>query len=71
MKRVELIRLIGRAASEAELDWSLVREGSGHELWELDGERVSVPRHREINEDTARGILKALEVKLGTGWWRR
>jgi hypothetical protein len=47
----------------------LVRQGSRHELWALDGEPVTKPRHQEMNELTARGILKRLESKLGEDWW--
>jgi hypothetical protein len=31
---------------------------------------ISIPRHRELNELTARAIIAALEVKLGKDWWR-
>lgn len=71
MKRADLLRKISRSARKAGFEWAIVREGSQHELWALDGERVTVPRHREIDEDTARSILKTLEIKLGRDWWRR
>ena len=71
VRRRDLIRVIERAARKANFEWELVRQGADHELWSLDGERVTVPRHREINEVTARGILKALETKLGQDWWRK
>jgi mRNA interferase HicA len=35
----------------------LVRQGANHELWSLGGQRLTIPRHREINERTARGII--------------
>jgi hypothetical protein len=63
--------MIARAARKADVEWELVRQGAEHELWSFDGERVTVPRHREINEVTTRGILRALEAKLGKDWWRR
>lgn len=34
-----------------------VRQGGGHEIWPLGGKRLMIPRHREINERTAEGIL--------------
>ena len=71
MKRVELLRRIARAARGRDMAWELEREGASHELWSLDGELVTIPRHREIDERTARGILRALELKLGKDWWRR
>jgi alpha-L-fucosidase len=71
VKKRDLMRTIGRAARDANLEWGLIRQGAEHELWSLDGERVTVPRHREIDEFTARSILKALELKLGKHWWRQ
>lgn len=41
-----------------------------HDVWECGGLRVSIPRHREINELTSLGIMRALEQKLGEDWWR-
>ena len=70
MKRVDLIRRIGVAARDAGLTWSLVRQGSKHELWELGGRQITIPRHREINEITARAIVRALEAELGERWWQ-
>lgn len=53
MKRKELVgrlRVIG---------WVLLREGGLHSVF-TDGVRtISVPRHKEINENTAKAILKA------------
>jgi predicted RNA binding protein YcfA (HicA-like mRNA interferase family) len=40
------------------LGWLLVRHGSRHDVWS-NGERdLVVPRHNEINEYTAKAILK-------------
>jgi mRNA interferase HicA len=40
------------------LGWKLIRHGSRHDIW-TDGEReIAVPRHNEINEYTAKAILK-------------
>jgi mRNA interferase HicA len=53
MKRkglVKRLRLLG---------WVLLREGGHHSVF-TDGVRtMSVPRHKEINENTAKAILKA------------
>ena len=48
------LRSIAKAGG-AEL--SLVRQGDSHEIWTLGGERLVIPRHREINERTADGII--------------
>jgi len=38
--------------------WWFLRSGGRHDVW-TDGEREeAIPRHREINEDLARAILR-------------
>ena len=59
MKRKDLLKRL-RAVG-----WVLLREGGHHSVF-TDGVRtMSVPRHKEINENTAKGILKAAK-KGGT-----
>jgi len=42
----------------AEFGWRLLRRGGKHDVW-TDGEREeAIPRHREINEQLARAILR-------------
>lgn len=41
-----------------ELGWSLSRHGSNHDVWTNGKIITEVPRHSEINENTAKGILK-------------
>jgi hypothetical protein len=57
-------------AREADVRWEFVREGRDHEIWSLDGRLVPIPRHREINDETAVAILRSLESRLGKRWWR-
>ena len=71
MKRTVLLRTIARAANRAGVEWRLVRDRGDHEVWSLDGFRVVVPRHREVNEMTAMRIFLDLEDRLGPRWWRR
>ena len=53
------------------LAWVKVGSRGSHEKWRLGSSvQVAVPRHREINELTARAILAATEDELGEGWWR-
>ena len=68
MKRRDLLQMLASAARSRGLSWVLVRQGSEHEVWALDGRRITIPRHREINELTARGIMKALEEEFGERW---
>lgn len=71
MKRRDLIQKIAKGAKDAGVSWSRLPGGTGrHEAWECDGMRIPVPRHREINEYTAQGIMRDLEAKLGKDWWR-
>jgi mRNA interferase HicA len=41
-----------------ELGWWKLREGSNHEIWTNGYIEEQVPRHREINENLAKKILK-------------
>jgi len=43
---------------------------AGTSFWQVGGVLVSVPRHRDINEWTAEGIMRDLEPMLGKDWWR-
>ncbi|MBI1909149.1 MAG: type II toxin-antitoxin system HicA family toxin [Deltaproteobacteria bacterium] len=43
------------------LGWWLLRQGGNHEIWTNGEHTVPVPRHKEINEFTARGILRKAE----------
>lgn len=52
MKRRELERQL------RERGWRLARHGRKHDVW-VQGEReIAVPRHAEINEYTAKAILR-------------
>lgn len=56
MKRVDLIKKIKKLGA------TLVRHGSKHDWYEnvSTGVVQAVPRHREIDEDLARSIIKKL-----------
>jgi predicted RNA binding protein YcfA (HicA-like mRNA interferase family) len=71
VKRTALLKQIARAAGDKGLDWKLVRAGGQHDIYQLGTSvRVSIPRHRDINEITAEAILKAAGHELGEEWWR-
>ena len=58
MKRRDLIKKLESNG------YRLDRDDGNHSIYEKDGCRtVQVPRHREINENTARAILKAVGIK--------
>jgi hypothetical protein len=71
MKRGALIQRIRTAATAQRVPCLLIREGGRHEFWEVGGVRVSIPRHRDINQWTAEAIMRDLDEILGNDWWRR
>jgi mRNA interferase HicA len=40
------------------LGWRLVRHGGRHDVWSNGEREIVVPRHNEINEYTAKAIIK-------------
>jgi len=52
VKRRELERKL------KQLGWRLSRHGGRHDVWRRGERELAVPRHREINEYTAKAILK-------------
>jgi mRNA interferase HicA len=40
------------------LGWLLVRDGARHDVWSNGEREIVIPRHNEINEYTAKAILK-------------
>ncbi len=63
MKRTDLLKRIKRAAEANEVDFRLVREGGKHSIYRYGTDQVTIPRHREIPELTARGILRDLGIR--------
>jgi mRNA interferase HicA len=58
VRKRELIKRLRAISSEAGTEAVFLREGANHELWKIAGERIVIPRHREINERTARSIIE-------------
>lgn len=40
------------------MGWQLKRHGSNHDIWTDGQETLAIPRHREVEEEVARAILK-------------
>ena len=58
MKRRDLIKKLEAAG------YKVHRDDGNHTVYEKEGSRpVQVPRHREINENTAKSILKVAGLK--------
>lgn len=54
MKYSDLIKLLREQGAE-------FKEGSKHTKVYLNGKQSTIPRHREINEITAKAIIKQLQ----------
>jgi mRNA interferase HicA len=61
MKKRDLVKHLRAVARATGTDLLFVREGANHEVWAIAGERLVIPRHREINELTARAIIRRAE----------
>jgi mRNA interferase HicA len=61
MKKIDLDRML------RDLGWWLAREGGRHEVWTNGEMAEAVPRHREIDEHTARSILRKARSSPGQG----
>ena len=44
-----------------DLGWWFLREGGNHEVWTNGKDTIAIPRHSEVNERLARGILKGVQ----------
>ena len=71
MKRRELLKRIRICAHANGLEREQLREGANHTIFGVGDFEFPVPRHSEVNEYTARAIMKDLSNQLGEGWWRR
>lgn len=58
MKRRALEKQLAKKARDAGTTWEFVREGANHSVWSFGGMLITIPRHNDINELTAKGILK-------------
>jgi len=47
------------------LGWQLLRHGGNHDVWTEGDRQVAIPRHSEIHERLARGILKRARRQNG------
>ena len=58
MKRQDLLRFLRQRGCVQQ------REGRSHSVWlnPANGQRSSIPRHREINDYTARAIFRQLGI---------
>lgn len=66
VKRNDLLNRMARLARHYGFEFSKTPDvhGGGHDKWYIRGDAVIVPRHTEINELTAKGILKEWDALL-------
>lgn len=57
MKTKDLIKLFEKNG------WKFARHGSNHDVYIKGNERESVPRHREVDEELAKAIIKRRGLK--------
>lgn len=69
-RRKLIIKKLRQAAKQRGLDFYLLRQGSRHEAYCLDGLRIPIPRHNEVSERTTLDIINESEQKPGKGWWQ-
>lgn len=69
MKRRVLIAMIKKRVRELQLQNVVFSEGSSHSQVSVGTKKVSIPRHKEIDENLARSIMKQFESELGERWW--
>lgn len=69
-KRRDILKQLKIGAKQAGVRVEIV-EGGRHTLVILDGLRVPVGRHNEIDNSMATIIYKEAEPKLGKDWWKK
>ncbi len=63
MKKQQLRKTLNKMAKEHNVDFD-TGSGTKHDKWVFNGQKLIIPRHNEINELPARGIIEAAESTL-------
>lgn len=69
-KRRILLKQIKSEARRQGMRFSLKKHGGSHDIWLLDSQPVTIPRHSELDDDLARLIYVQCQDTLGKEWWR-
>jgi mRNA interferase HicA len=64
VKKKDLMRHLNGLSKTNGVPFEMLRQGANHELWVFNGHRLTIPRHTEINELTAKGIIGDAEQTL-------
>lgn len=70
VKRRDVIRKIEQVARSRDVSWQLHSEGANHSIYLLEGKRIPISRHAEIDDLLAERVFKECEEVLGARWWR-
>ncbi|GAB19368.1 hypothetical protein GOEFS_082_00020 [Gordonia effusa NBRC 100432] len=62
MKRRDVIKRLGKVA-KAKGERLILTEGGSHTLAAIGDRKTTIPRHNEINELTAKSIIKYMEAE--------
>ncbi len=65
MKKKDLLKHLNGLSKTHDVAFEMLRQGANHELWIFNDQRLTIPRHNEINEITAKGIIGEAERTLG------
>ncbi|WP_422873048.1 hypothetical protein [Curtobacterium sp. RRHDQ66] len=65
MKRKVLIARLRELAAAERVEFSFRRHGGRHDLYRFGQQPVVIPRHREVDERTARAIIRDCEREGG------
>ena len=63
VKKRDLMKHLREIADSAGAELVFLRQGK-HEVWSLGGERLYIPRHREISRGVAASIMKRARSRL-------
>ncbi|ORV08047.1 hypothetical protein [Mycolicibacterium fallax] len=68
--RKEIIAKIRKAAKSKGIEFTELRQGGNHTIFDLDGDRIPIGRHRQFDERYTRMVYEECQNKLGKGWWK-
>lgn len=69
-KRRDLLKRIRAGARDRGIPFSLKKHGGCHDIWLIGNQPITIPRHKELDDDLAKEIYSQCQKTLGEGWWR-
>jgi len=70
VKKLELKKMIARAAREKHLLFVELRHHGRHEIYTLGNTQIHFGKHVEIKYGEFFAIVKECESELGDNWWK-